>query len=127
MNRNNYKTFSQQCSGWMFYLVMSIAVMFLLTGCGTAPVDPALAGRIEVQATKVERVYITVPESQMAGCTKPKTIRQMIPELDSGKVSVQRILTALAFSQSNAINCWLVKEETIKLQRALKIVQEAGK
>lgn len=128
MNRNNYKTKSQQWGGWAFYLVMAVAVMCILAGCGSMkPVDPALAGKVEVQVTKVEKVYIMVDESLLGKCQKPQKINDLIPELKTGKVSEKALLTALTVSRSNEINCWLVKEESVKLQRSLKADQEAGK
>jgi hypothetical protein len=105
---------------------MILLVLVTLTGCGTVKPNPD-EGKIIVNAVKTEKVFIEIPETVLNKCQKPARLSGIFADIQLGKVKETELVQALIASYSNEVNCWLSKEEAIKLQRELKEVAKEAK
>lgn len=90
-----------------------------LAGCVTAPTVKETA-KITVPPVRIERVVAKVPESILNKCQKPVKLSILFKEMKERKVSEEELVKGFIDGYTNETNCWLVKEEAVRLQRQLE-------
>jgi hypothetical protein len=96
-----------------------IGLIFVLAGCAGNGVRPD-SGRIDVQVTSSKIEIAEIDKEILNKCEKPKLLSKKIYGIKDGRVMEKDVIAALVESYTNEANCYLVKEEVLKLQERIR-------
>jgi hypothetical protein len=89
-----------------------------LVGC--AYNQPKDSGKIDVNVTATKVELSEISSELLNKCEKPQKISETVPGIKSGKVLEKDVIAALVRSYTNEVNCYLVKEEALRVQSKMR-------
>ena len=103
----------------MLKTIIAIAAVVSLSGCAFFGPKKEDQGRIEVQVVSHKIEVAEIDRSILDKCEKPQRLSKTLPGIESGKVMEKDLVAALVASYTNETNCYLVKEEALRLQKRI--------
>lgn len=96
----------------------------LLAACGST--GQTKVERVDLNVTSRKLQFVELDMSVLDACKVPRPMRERLSGYKDGKVREADVVAALVESYTNEANCFLAKQELMRLQRDVKSkLQEA--